>query len=336
MPIARRQLLGLGAAVAVSAAASSCRGSTEHRAGASPRPSATAAPASPPPTVTVTAAPFEGRPPPGHLYFGASLPHFRSLPAWERTLGTTLALNRSYFTPERNETAQLVQQCRDDLAHARLPHVSAKAPGTWSDVASGVHDDWLRGMIDGLGAEDAPVFLTLHHEPENDAGAPGMQAADYVGMQRRAIGLAADRAPQVTVVPVLQHWTFDPLHVGATPAAWIVHEAAVLGIDVYNPWSPTNGKTWRSMGSRVDEVLSWYGDTPVAIGEYGCREDPANPGIAATWLRDAADYARTHTIVSMSYFNSGLNSPDGSVELEGETEQVFAELLDSPWVARPV
>ena len=83
-------------------------------------------------------------------------------------------------------------------------------------------------------------------------------------------------------------------------------------------------------------MIGWFGDTPLAIGEYGCREDPANPGLAAQWLRDAAQYARTHNIVSMSYFNSGVDSPEGSYALRGETERTFAELLASDWVARPV
>jgi len=97
----------------------------------------------------------------------------------------------------------------------------------------------------------------------------------------------------------------------------------------------TNGKVWRSFGSKMDEVIGWFGNTPIAIGEYGCREDPENPGLATEWLRDAAAYARTHNIVSMSYYNSDVNSPEGSWELQGETEQAFAEMLASEWVARP-
>jgi hypothetical protein len=122
----------------------------------------------------------------------------------------------------------------------------------------------------------------------------------------------------------------------ADPSAWIVPEAAVIGLDIYNPWSPTNGKEWSSFGSRTEEVAGWFGDTPIVIGEYGCRVDPHNPGLAAEWLRDAAEYARTHNIVSMSYFNSGVNSPQGTWELTRETERAFAELLASDWVARPL
>ena len=328
MPIARRELLGLGAAVAISAVTASCR--TPVREHARPEwPPSTASPARP------RSRTFDGEPAPGHLYYGASLPAYRSLPAWERTLGSPLALYRSYFTPDGNELLQLVRQCRDDLAHDRLPHVSVKPSGTWHDVASGAQDDWLTTLLGALGRENASVFLTVHHEPENDAGPPGMLAADYVAMQHRTIRMASELAPKVTVVPVLQSWTFDPLRDDVDPSVWMVSDASVIGIDVYNPWSPTNGLAWRTFGSKVDEATVWLKDTPLAIGEYGCREDPSNPGMAADWLRDAAEYARGHNIVSMSYFNSGQNSPDGSWVLGGERERAFAELLGSDWVTRP-
>ena len=75
--------------------------------------------------------------------------------------------------------------------------------------------------------------------------------------------------------------------------------------------------------------------SPLVIGEYGCRPDPENPGLAAEWLHDAADHARSRGVVSMSYFNSSINAEDGTWELLGETEQAFSELLAADWVARP-
>jgi hypothetical protein len=330
MAIARRGLLGVSAAVAVSVATSAC---SDARPDAR-RPS-TPSPLHPTDKPAVsTPSTFPGRPPPGTLYYGASVPHDRSLPAWEEELGSALALHRSYFTPDHNETAQLIDRCHDDLAHGRLPHVSIKPSWTWQDIAAGGHDDWLTDMLGRLAEESGPVLLTLHHEPENDAGTTGLQPSDYVAMRRRAISLAAELAPQVTIAPVLQHWTFDALRDDIDPSAWIVPDAAVIGFDVYNPWSPTNGKQWRTFGSLSDEVHGWFGDTPLVIGEYACREDPENPGLAAEWLRDAAAYARTHAIVSMSYFNSGVGSPEGSWALRGGTELAFAELLASDWVAR--
>jgi hypothetical protein len=288
-----------------------------------------------PPSVAPTPRSFPGQPPPGHVYYGASIPKSRSLPAWEAALGSTLALHRSFFKPDDDETAQLIHVCRDDLARGRMPHVSFKPTWTWEDIATGGHDEWLGSLLRALGEENAPLFLTLHHEPENDAGPRGRQPADYVAMQRRVIALASELAPLVTITPVYQQWTFDPLRDDIDPSVWMVPEAAAIGIDLYNPWSQANGKEWRSFGSKADELTPWVGDKPVVIGEYGCHEDPRNPGLAAEWLRDAADYARTHNIVSMSYFNSGADSPDGTYALRGDTQQAFAELLASDWVARP-
>jgi len=155
-----------------------------------------------------------------------------------------------------------------------------------------------------------------------------------VRMQRRLIRLATG-APNITVVPVLQQWTFDPLGTGFEPGAWLTDEAAVFGVDVYNPWSPDNGREWRTFGSRLDEVVPWTDGRPIAIGEYGCRIDPAHPGRAEAWLRDAVAHARTLPVVSMSYFNSRLNSRHGTWELSGNLERTFGDLLKSDWVARP-
>jgi hypothetical protein len=342
MRVSRRAVLSLGAAAAADSLLVSCVGDAG-RATKPPVEKSTGAAAPDKPWADRGAtegrdarggATFMGIPEEGHLYFGASLPYYRSLPAWETRLGESLALNRSYFRP--GQTGRLVEQAKQDLGSRRLPHVSIKPPGTWADVASGRLDRWLVGLLAGLHLERHPVFLSITHEPENDAGPAGMQPWDFVAMQRRAIRLARETAPNVTVVPILQAWTFDPSRSDSRPAAWVVPEADVFGLDAYNPWAPGNGKPWRSFASRVDEALPWVGSKPIAIGEYGCRIDPSYPARTAEWLRDAVEYARTHNVVSMSYFNSRLNSPDGSFELKGQTEVLFARLLKSPWVSRPI
>lgn len=327
MHLTRRRLVGLGASAAFGAALSACRdagpGTTRESAPVPPgaRPSA-------PPA-------FSWQPPPGSVYYGASLPYGRSIAAWERELGARVGVHRSYFRQDPQDASQLVGQCRRDLAADRLPHVSIKVPGTWRDAASGRLDTWLASMLEPLGQAGGPVLFTLNHEPENDAGAAGMAPGDFVAMQQRAIRLGAGLAPDVVVAPVLQHWTFEPTRQDATPRAWLVPEAAVVGVDVYNPWSPSNTKAWRSFGSKLDEVLAWTGDTPVVVGEYGCRADPEDPRVAQQWLRDAAEHARAHNVVSMSYFNSSVGARDGSWELTEEMERTFADLLGSAWVERP-
>ena len=72
------------------------------------------------------------------------------------------------------------------------------------------HDRWLKDLRRQLATVDRPVFLTFHHEPENDARRLGQTPADFVAMQTRIIELFARRAPKVTIVPILQSWTLRP------------------------------------------------------------------------------------------------------------------------------
>jgi len=274
---------------------------------------------------------FHGDPGRGRVFYGAALPWPRSLPAWEDRLGRRLSVRRTYYDPR--DARQLHERVREDRANRRLPHVSIKPAGSWASIAAGRHDRWLHQVLDPLRKQRIPVFFTLHHEPENDAGGPGMSPSDFVAMQRRVIRIARNSCPNVTVVPVLQHWTFDPRRSDAQPAQWVVPEAAVFGVDLYNPWSPTNGLAWRSFAAKAREVRRWARDTPMAVAEYGCRADPRNPGRAKRWMRDAFVHARDHNIVAMSYFNSD-NSRHESWELHGARERVFARTLRRERVAR--
>ncbi|MEQ6902479.1 hypothetical protein [Nocardioides sp. YIM 152588] len=333
MLIHRRRLMGTAAAVLAAAATSACvgeEGDAPPTTETAPRRSRTVGRGSRSGQQTA----FPGAPRAGHLYFGATVPHYRSVTGWEEQLGATLSVHRSYFVPVAGEVQRLTGQCRDDLANDRLPHVSIKPPGTWRDSTGGPGARWLDGVLRSVGELDGPVLLTLHHEPENDAGGSGMEAADWVALQRHAIARAADLAPLVTIAPVLQSWTFNPLQPGNDPSAWDVPEAAVFGIDVYNPWSPTNGRMWRSFASKLEDAMPWVGDRPIVIGEYGCRQDPEDPGRAAAWIRAAAEDARSLGVVAMSYFNSTVNVDDGEMELVGQSERTFASLLGSGWVAR--
>jgi hypothetical protein len=327
MTIARRDLLGLGAAVALSLTTAACR---------APGDVTRSIPDPTPTPVDTDPGHLPEELPEGLMFFGASVPWHRPVRPWERSLGRTLATHRSYFTPGREEVAHLLRQCEDDAVNRRLPHVSVKAPGPWRAVADGSQDAWLSSILRPLGRSGHPVLFTLHHEPENDAGPPGHSPEDFVAMQRHTQRMAARLAPLVSVVPVLQHWTFDPMRRDAVdPSPWLIPEFPLMGLDIYNAWSGHNDKEWRSFGSKLDEVIGWFEGQRLVIGEYGCRIDVENPGRAAQWLHDAVDHARDRGVVSMSYFNSSVNADDGTWELYGETEEAFSELLASDWVARP-
>src|SRR4051812_43668119 len=166
MRLSRRQLIGSGVGIAAVAGVAAAEllggdpGGTDHL-----RRSATA-----------RGTRFPGDPGPGRLFYGASVMPGLSLSALEHALDHHLTLQRSYF--DATQTDLLVRQAAEDHASSRLPVVSTKLPGTWAQVAAGEYDEWLRELLDGLDASSGPVMLALHYEPENDAGPPGMSAAD--------------------------------------------------------------------------------------------------------------------------------------------------------------
>lgn len=265
--------------------------------------------------------------PQARLYYGASTPR-DNLQPFEQQLGTTLPCYRSYFGA--GEEAALVAGAAADLEAGRLPITSIKPSQPWAAAADDI--GWIEGLVGPLGDLDHELYLCVHHEPENDSDAFG-GPDDYRRLQRSLIARAAALAPRLTVVPILSTWSFDERS-NRLPTAWNVPDAAVYGVDLYNPWSPTNGKAWVPFADKLGLARSAAFGRPLVVGEYGCRTDPRRPGRAATWMRDAFDVAVADGVVAMSYFNSHHNSPDGTWELDAERMPVFAELMASPEVAR--
>jgi hypothetical protein len=274
---------------------------------------------------------FDGDPGEGNVIYGASMPWTTSVPDFEAQVGGHLGVHRSYFSAGQPD--KVISRVRDDHAHYRHPFVSIKLPGTWAAVARGDFDEWLTTLIQRLGAECRPVWFALHHEPENDVNSNGMRPSNWVAMQTRAIDIARSTAPNVTIVPTLMQWTFDPRS-GRQPRDWMVEYATVFGVDLYNAWSPNGNQHWVSFGDQMDLVLPWAGTKPILLAEYGCRTDTRQPGRAAQWMTTAFDYARQNDIVVMSYFNSWQNSPAGTWELDGERLATFKNLLHTSRATR--
>lgn len=277
--------------------------------------------------LTPTNRRFFGDPGQGQLYYGASLQSGKSLPGWEQQLGCTLGAHHTYFSP--SAVSAMVNQADDDVQHARLPHVSIRPPSTWANVAAGGQDAWVHSILNGLNTVAGPVFLTVSPEPESEESPDGCTPADFVAMQNRLIMLNARLdSSVVTIIPVLMAWTFNPGS-GRDVDQWFVANAQVIGVDAYNPWSEHNGKPWRTMATLMAHVVEKVTEQPLAIVEYGCRTDPDDPDSAAQWMTDTYNFAVDHNVVSMTYFNSGAHSPDGTWALDDVRGPVFQAILQS-------
>ena len=81
--------------------------------------------------------------------------------------GAKISMSRRFF--QADETSQMMTAIASDIDEGIVPFVSIKTPGTWLDVASGQDDGWLASLVEEVGRVEAPVFLAVHHEPEDDS-----------------------------------------------------------------------------------------------------------------------------------------------------------------------
>lgn len=315
---------------------------------------------------------FPGDPGAGNVYYGASSTglHTRAaLPPQPQTFestaigGAPLPVHRTFFryeppftsgNIEDPEVAVLVNQVDQDHAQGRLPHVSIKV-ANWGQVGAAGASPELDDLLNRLAGPE-PVFLTLHHEPEDDNGTAdngsvfdpadpndlsyllddyttGTPAA-WVAMQKKAISRAKTLAPNVTIVPILMANKFDPADPATREAEkqWIVDTAAVIGLDGYNRSTNPLAANWKTLGQRIDDVVTGLGTSalatkPIVIGEYGVQQIPGNAD--ETWMYDAIAQARDRNVVAMSYFNSNAG-PTGAWAFTGvgdDRQVAFASIL---------
>ena len=107
-----------------------------------------------------------GIPAPGTTFLGAAVNGTSDLGTRETQLGSHLSLHRTYF--QANNIAGAVKQANADHAAGRLPWISFKEPLSWADMAAGKGNTWATQVADGLATVDGPIWLAVHHEPEND------------------------------------------------------------------------------------------------------------------------------------------------------------------------
>jgi hypothetical protein len=272
---------------------------------------------------------FAGDPGPGQVYLGVSLSIDEPASAETDFGGEDITLARRFY--RAHQTELMKQVVPGDVAQGALPLVSFKVVGSWRSLADGRHDQWLDEILEALDSLHAPAMVALHHEPENDVDDGDNTPATWVAMQQRMIKRAAS-LKQVTPVPVLMNWTFQARS-QRDPREWLVPEAALMGVDVYNPWQPGSGADWVEFADMYDLIAQVVTDQPLIVPEFGSTADPFDPTRAALWMRGAFDTAVREGVVGLAWFDARLKSVrDRRIDEAGRRE--MRELLTRPEVAR--
>jgi len=250
---------------------------------------------------------FPGDPNPlvtGKAFFGASN---ENIPSYEKNAGKSVSLFRKFYTPTQWGTSQasnLANLIKTNWAADRMVWASFKPP-KWSEVAAGTHDSTLDQMLKTIDAAGHPMWLTFHHEPENDEGTSGAgSAADFVAMQKHIRArMTALSTKNIALAPV-----YMCFHINKDGAAkhdrWWPGSGVydIYGFDCYQGKAGDDllGAKWQSAYKDAEAK-----NMPFAVAEYGLKEDAPNR-LNDFW---AWQFASTkHDRVGISYWDTAENA----------------------------
>jgi hypothetical protein len=211
----------------------------------------------------------------------------------ETQTGRTLRIDHQYY--KWNVALPTAHQTWD-VENGRIPFVNWNARRTdgsvvrWSAIADGSQDDWIRERADAFRAFGHPIYLSFHHEPENDLAAFGTPA-EYAAAFRQIVTVFQSRdVRNVAFVWTMMAWTFDPRS-GRDPNSYYPGNAYadIIGSDGYNWYPGRRNARWAPFRQVFEPTYSFAlaHDKPVMAVEYGVQEDPAVVGRKAEWLTDA-------------------------------------------------
>ena len=229
----------------------------------------------------------------------------------ERDIDRRLAIDHHYY--KWNSPIPTAHQVWDKR-QGRIPFLNWKAQRTdgrlvaWEEIANGSHDAWIRRRARAFRRFSAPVYLTFHHEPEDDLGSFG-SPDDYADAYRRIVTVFRDEdVTNVAFVWTMMAWTFDPRS-GHDPMAYYPGDGYVdlVGADGYNWHGVRSDEPWREFAMIFADARAFSREhgKPWLVVEYGVVEDVDEPRRKARWFRLAGRTAqRWASLAGLVYFDS--------------------------------
>ena len=272
-----------------------------------------------------------------------------SIESAEQQIGRKYAIDRRFY---RWHTVLPTNYDRWTADEGRIPMISLRSRDVrtdevipWSVIASGREDTYLREVADGLREWREPVFFILDAEPESMVGEWGT-AAEFRAAWRHIVGLFRERdVRNVSFTWTTQTWSFKPeaergelmddLYPGDDVVDWIAGD----------PYNFYDRGVWADLGEEMADWYAWarreHPTKPLAVAEWGSKEDPAAPGRKAAWFDEVLlalreDYPEVKAVV---YFDEEKHEDgtvnDWRIDTSAESLLGFARLARSPYFVTP-
>jgi beta-mannanase len=254
-------------------------------------------------------------------------PRDQALKDWEAKTGRTAAIYHTYHMGSQVFPTKPEIAMTQDPAKPRVLLTNWKViagDDTWAGVAAGRQNERIHAAAARFKAYGKPMFLVIHHEPENDVKekndaltgtyADGMTAKDYKAMYRHVVQtLRADGATNVITVMAYmgnekwmgRSWWKD-LYPGDDVVDWIGLDSYVSVDDTYHRGD---------MGDILDRKptgggLGWY--------DWATTTHPGKPIMVAEW-------GMYHRVVK-SYAGTTPKNKDGATVSTDKTS-AFASVI---------
>jgi hypothetical protein len=164
----------------------------------------------------------------------------------------------------------------------------------WADIATGKQDARIDAVAQEAKLFGKPMFITFHHEPEDEVGSYG-GASDFASAFRRIV----ERFQHNGVSNVAWVWNimgtskyYSQYTAGLYPGDDVIDWIAY---DKYNRVD-CDGRdgTWAEFADKVQPFYDWlqangHGDKPFMMGEYGSDEPLAGQPSKGSWFLGARD-----------------------------------------------
>jgi glycosyl hydrolase family 26 len=227
-----------------------------------------------------------------------------------------------------------------DKSTGRIPFINwnaAKNDGSvarWSAIANGSQDSWIQQRADAFRAFASPVYLSFHHEPEDDTSRFGTPA-EFAAAFRHIVTVFRQRnVTNVAFVWTMMAWSFDGRS-GRNPMDYYPGDSYVdlVGSDGYNWYGVRAGESWRSFAQvfATSRAFALAHRKPWIAVEYGVTEDRAVPGRKAQWFRDILPTVQGWPdLKGLIYFDSTRSGNNWVSDSSSTSISAFGALARAP------
>jgi hypothetical protein len=265
----------------------------------------------------------------------------------EQLIGRKYAIDQRYYdwgsilpSPYERWTAA---QGRVPMVNLCACHFDSNAVVSWKEIASGADDAYIGALADGFASFGKPVFFVFEGEAENRLkGGEWGGPADYRNAFRHFVEIfRAHRVENVAFMWVTSAYAFEAASGQVQDVKSMYPGDDVVDWIATDPYNFFYNGSWHSLSRELDSWYRWvraaHPDKPLALAEWGSKEDPKDPERKAQWFDEALHDLETkyRAVKAVVYFDEEKHERgtvyDWRIDTSQPSVRAFAHMGQAPW-----